>query len=251
MSKLTFEALRSSRLGSGVTLHGQIAEFLGRSILSGELSPGEVLPNEAALGASLRVSRTAIREAVKVLTSKGLVEVRRKTGTRVRGQDGWNRLDPDVLAWQFGDAASDPISESILDLLELREVIEPAAAQLAAERADGDDMSRIDAAFAGMEEAIGDAEAAVEADLAFHLAILRASHNVYMLPFGALIQAALRASFRTTNQDRTAYRESLFVHADVLEAIRVRNGELAAEAMRGLLSETRRKLQRALNQRYA
>jgi GntR family galactonate operon transcriptional repressor len=153
-----------------------------------------------------------------------------------------------VLGWQFSDAASDPISESSLELLELREVIEPTGARLAAARADGEDISRIDAAFVRMEEAIGDTGAAVEADLAFHLAILRASHNNYMLPFGALIQAALRASFRTTNQDSMEYRESLSRHADVVEAIRVRNGELAAEAMRSVLSDTRRALQRALNQ---
>jgi DNA-binding FadR family transcriptional regulator len=117
------------------------------------------------------VSRTAIREAIKVLTSKGLVEVRRKTGTR----------------------------------LELREIIEPIGAGMAADRATTEEVAEIERTMIEMERSVGKTTASVEADLLFHLAILEATHNSFIRPFGALIQAALRASFLQTNRDAAAY----------------------------------------------
>src|SRR5438445_11294048 len=109
-------------------LHGQIVHAIGRQILSGEIQPGEVLP----LRSGPPASRTVVREAIKVLAAKGLVESRPKTGTRVRRRDDWNLLDPDVLAWlQNGD-----VSEELLrKLTEVRRIVEPAAAELAAARA--------------------------------------------------------------------------------------------------------------------
>ena len=87
-------------------LHDQVVDHLGQAIVHAELAPGATLPNEADLGTQLGVSRTVIREAVKVLAAKGLIEVRPKTGTRVLSRDQWNLLDPDVLAWQHQDGAA-------------------------------------------------------------------------------------------------------------------------------------------------
>lgn len=235
--------IRVSAIGNKTNLHGRIAEHLGVSILRGKIRPGVVLPTEAGLGVSLHVSRTAIREAIKVLTSKGLVEVRRKTGTRVRPKKDWNALDPDVLAWQFSGGS---LPTAIMDLLELREVIEPASARMAAERATTDDVAEIEKAFSEMERAVGKTAASVEADLRFHLAILESTHNSFMRPFGALIQAALRASFRQTNKDHSAYRQSLSKHRRVLTAIKSKTPNAAADAMREVLHGTRQDIQHVL-----
>ena len=240
MSTLVINKLRGNAIGNRTSLHGRIAERLGVSILSGKIHPGEVLPNEAALGASFNVSRTAIREAIKVLTSKGLVEVRRKTGTRIRPKQEWHALDPDVVAWQFSGNGLPP---AITDLLELREIIEPICTRLAAERATPEDVSKIEMAFSQMESAIGKTSASVEADLTFHLAILEATHNAFMRPFGALIQAALRASVRQTNADPTAYQRSLAKHRAVLDAIISKTPAAAETSMLSVLHGARYDIQ--------
>jgi DNA-binding FadR family transcriptional regulator len=240
VSSLVINKLRGSAIGNKTSLHGRIAERLGVSILSGKILPGEVLPNEAALGASFNVSRTAVREAIKVLTSKGLVEVRRKTGTRIRPRHDWHALDPDVVAWQF---SGDGLPPAITDLLELREIVEPICARLAAERATPEEAARIEIAFNQMERAIGKTSASVEADLSFHLAILEATHNAFMRPFGALIQAALRASFRQTNADPTAYQRSLSKHRAVLAAIKSNTPAAAETAMLSVLHGARHDIQ--------
>src|SRR5438034_2683712 len=127
------------------SLHGRIVHAIGRRILSGDLRPGDLLPAEPDLGAS----RTVVREAVKVLAAKGLVESRPKTGTRVRPRDAWNLLDPDVLTWQQDGAAA---SEELLrKLTEVRRIIEPAAAELAAARADAADIAALERALEAME----------------------------------------------------------------------------------------------------
>jgi DNA-binding FadR family transcriptional regulator len=221
----------------------QIASDLGIKIVSGQMVEGEILPTEAALGTLLGVSRTAIREAIKVLASKGLVEVRRKTGTRVRSSREWNALDPDVITWQFeGDAPP----AGLKDLLELRRIIEPVCASLAAERSTPAELEEIEKAFDEMQSSVGKTAAAVEADLRFHLAILEATHNVFMRPFGALIQAALRASFRRTNADVSAYRESLLKHRAVLAAIRDHLPETAESAMLSMLQGTQRDIRHVI-----
>src|SRR5438094_2683806 len=147
------------------SLHGRIVHAIGRGILSGELRPCDLLPAEPDLGAS----RTVVREAVKVLAAKGLVESRPKTGTRVRARDAWNLLDPDVLAWQQDGA----VNEALLrKLTEVRRIIEPAAAELAAARADPREVVALEEALQEMERTAqahgGDYEAFVQADMRFH-----------------------------------------------------------------------------------
>jgi DNA-binding FadR family transcriptional regulator len=230
------------------TLHAQVAREVGLQILEGKLAPGAVLPNEADFGMQLGVSRTALREAVKVLAAKGLVEVRRKTGTRVRPQHDWNALDPDVLNWLFSGKG---FSVGIPDLLELRMIIEPAGARLAAERATEENLAEIEVALKGMETAVEDSASSVESDLQFHLAILEATHNTFMRPFGALIQEALRASFKLTNRDREAFEKSLRRHRDVFEAIRDRDAAAAEAAMRVVLNFTSEDIGRSMPKKLA
>ncbi|HYG90962.1 MAG TPA: FadR/GntR family transcriptional regulator [Azospirillum sp.] len=216
------------------SLHGRVAHDLGARIAGGDYAPGSVLPSEAVLGASFGVSRTVLREAVKVLAAKGLVEARPKVGTRVRPRSDWNMLDPDVLAWQcaVGDLAG--LAE---DLLEIRRVVEPQAAAMAASRATDAEIRGIAEAFAAMAGA-PDAETSVEPDVRFHVAIMEATHNAFLRPLGALIRVALRASFRLSKSSPGAHERSLPDHEAVLDAIRARDDEAARNAMRVLLDRT-------------
>jgi DNA-binding FadR family transcriptional regulator len=230
-------------IGSASTLHRRVAAGLGGRIVRGEIGEGETLPNEAALGAELGVSRTVVREAVKVLAARRLLEVRPKTGTRVRPRREWNMLDPEVLEWQFsGEAAP----AALQDLLEVRRVIEPAAARLAAERARPEELRELERAWDGMVEATGRAGSSVDPDLRFHLGVLAATHNAFMRSFGWLIQAVLRSSFRLTSADRAAYLRSVEQHRKVLGAIRGGDASRAEVSMRELLESTAEDVRRAL-----
>lgn len=218
-----------------LSLHHEVAGRIGSLIAQGSIKPGAVLPNEAALGTEFGVSRTALREAIKVLASKGLVEVRRKTGTRVRPRSEWSMLDPEVLSWLFSGTG---VPAGMLDLLEVRKVVEPAAARMAAIRATQDDLVEIRNAYLGMERATDDLPSSVESDLRLHLSVLEAAHNVFMRPFGALIQAALRASFRLTNSNSTLYGKSLTLHRALVDAIESRDGDKSETAMLAILKQT-------------
>src|SRR5690348_514890 len=129
------------------SLHGRIVHAIGRRIVRGDLQPGALVP----AGGELRASRTVVREAVKVLAAKGLVEARPKTGTRVRSRDAWNLLDPDVLAWQQDGAAPASHDAQLRALTEVRAIIEPAAAELAAARAGAQDVAALEQALRQME----------------------------------------------------------------------------------------------------
>jgi DNA-binding FadR family transcriptional regulator len=223
---------RTSLIYSKRSLHGQVAHDLGGRIMCGELAPGAVLPNEADFSASLHVSRTALREAIKVLAAKGLVESRPKTGTRVRPRTDWNLLDPDVLAWQF---AAGPFTRFIEDLFELRQMIEPQAAALAARRAGATEVERIEEAYLGMEKAGNDSDLWIDPDLRFHQAIIRATGNELLWPLGAIIETALATSFRLSSADWDGPIHSLPLHRAILDAIRERNPDAAQAAMLRLL----------------
>lgn len=232
-----------SRTYSQRSLHGQVAHDIGVRIVRGTIASGEVLPNEETLSAKLHVSRTALREAIKVLAAKGLVESRPKTGTRVRPRNHWNLLDPDVLAWQFSEAPDEAI---IANLFEVREILEPNAAALAAKRADAEHLAELRQAFADMSSA-GEGEFNAP-DLRFHLAILDATKNEFLSAFGALLESALAGSFRLSSHNLAAARASLPGHKKVLEAIEAQDASGAHDAMMTLLgisaSDARRGLKR-------
>src|SRR6476659_8056400 len=154
-------------------LHGQVVHQVGVSIVRGELEPGELLP-EDGLVSEPSVSRTVVREAIKVLAGKGLVESRPKTGTRVRPRSDWNFLDPDVLSWRYAGGVS---ADDVRALFELRRAIEPMSAALAAQRATPAQIAEIHAALAEMEAVSDDGDRFAKPDLVFHQTILRMTGN--------------------------------------------------------------------------
>ena len=162
----------SRYIGRGV--HGTTVEVLGAQIVDGTLAPGDVL-DLSVIGRALDVSLTALREAIKVLMAKGLLDARQKKGTFVRPREEWNVLDSDVIRWrhQSGDAVGVQ-----RDLAEVRRAIEPAAAGLAAERRTDEDLVELEQALEEMRGARGgSAHDSAGADLRFHQALLGATHN--------------------------------------------------------------------------
>ena len=217
------------------SLHRRIVHGLGRQILSGKLRPGQPLP----IPAGVRASRTALREAIKVLTAKGLVEARPRLGTRVRPREEWQLLDPDVLTWQHDGPAR---LEFLRQLTEFREVIEPAAAAFAAMRATAKDIDAIERAYADMAAAAKHDRVQlakfVAADRRFHSAIVRASGNDLLGQMGHTVFTALVLSFRATTQRPGAARGSLPRHRAILEAIKRRKPTEARRAMLNLMGHT-------------
>lgn len=221
-------------------LHGQVVQELGRRIVRGEIAPGESLPREELLAEQMSVSRTALREAMKVLSAKGLIESRQKTGTRVRDTVHWNQLDADVLAWR---CASMPTEDFVEKLVEMREVIEPAAAAAAARRRDDAQLARIEAAYAAMAAAT-DMDAWSVADLAFHEAVLRATNNEMMASLFSVIETALGGYFQLSASIAGNFNYSLPRHKAVLDAIRRHQPEVAREAMQKTIADSRSNIRR-------
>lgn len=216
-------------------LFGQVAQKLAVAVITGRVRAGEVLPNEDALRSEISVSRTAYREAVKILTAKGLVEARPKSGTRAAPRERWNLLDPDVLSWHF---EADPNEKFIRDLFELRRFVEPSAARLAAQRRTSADIARIEAAYRGMAGGAPYAEATIRADLAFHEAIFAACQNAALQCLSSAVIATLQWSLLLKTGDEAAYIESLPDHEHVLLAIIDRDGDLASARMAGLVIDS-------------
>jgi GntR family galactonate operon transcriptional repressor len=220
-------------------LHGQIVHRIGLEIMRGELKPGDLIPADE-LSAELGLSRTVIREAVKVLAAKGLVEARPKTGTRVRPRSAWNLLDPDVLAWR-SDATPD--GEFFRNIVELRRVIEPEAARLAAERATATEIAAIEAAFREMEGAVDDLDVYMESDLRFHELILEACHNELLAHMAGTMRAAFRALFvATLARSRATSLRATALHGGILAAVAARDSASAEVRMRELIEDTARRL---------
>jgi DNA-binding FadR family transcriptional regulator len=210
------------------SLHGQVVDDVGRRIMRGDLRPGDTLPNEQDMVRDLGVSRTVLREAMKVLGAKGLVETKTRTGSRVRPRTEWNLLDPDVLAWRH-DQAPDPIL--LRNLIEVRRMIEPAAAALAATRAHDPDVRAIEEAYQAMQRALGDADRYITADLDFHDRLLAASGNELLNQLSHAIAAALRLSRKVTTLVPGSAAHSLPNHLAVLDAIKRNDPEEARSAM--------------------
>jgi DNA-binding FadR family transcriptional regulator len=183
---------RSARRPRGHVV--SVVNTLGSRITSGFYAVGETLPVEKDLAEELDVGRNALREAVKVLSGKGLLQTAPRAGTRVCPRDQWNLLDPDVLNWHADpERASAPF---LLDLLEVRRIIEPKAAELAAVRASKTDIAEILSAYERMERQPPYSEEKLHADIEFHSAILKASQNPVLNHFKHAISTYLRAHFR-------------------------------------------------------
>ena len=220
-------------------LHGRVAHLLATAILRGDYAPESILPREAELMETFGVSRTVLREALRTLTSKGLIESRPRVGTRVRPKTAWNLLDVDVLDWY--SRVAEPMAFA-LKLQEMREMIEPYAAGLAAASYTDDTFRALASAHAAMVGA-RNVDEWVRADLLFHLNVLTACSNELLIPLGTLIERTLEAQLRLNAKRAEVFNASLAEHTAVFEAIRARDAGAARAAMAGLLGVTRGRIE--------
>jgi DNA-binding FadR family transcriptional regulator len=218
-------------------LHEHVIREIGRRIVGGELPPGKALPSEATMVESLGVSRTALREALRVLSAKGLVEARQKRGTVVRPTHAWNFLDPDVFAWRLD---SNELERVVKELHQLRHIIEPLAASLAATQAQPRDLDVLKGTYREMEACANDGQAFVDPDVRFHLAIIAASGNSLLTSLGQIIGVALRAYFAIGIENPEGQIPSLPYHKAVLDAIIARNPSVARRAMQRVVEHSER-----------
>lgn len=194
--------------------HAITAEAIGRRIVGGAIKPGTVLPNAELLAREYNVSRPSMREAIKLLAGKGLLEMAPRRGTVVRPKAAWNRLDVEVIGWEAGESQG---ANFVRDLFELRRMIEPEAAALAAERASPDGIRAIGLALQAIAAADHLSPMSVLADLAFHRAILIHSCNEFLSTFAAAIEAYLTATFQSRKSQRVP-QAALFQDYEALYA---------------------------------
>ncbi len=213
-------------------LHAQAIEVIGERIISGALAPGDSLyPDQ--IERELGVSKTVVREALRVLASKGLIDSRQKRGTFVRPRSDWNLLDSDLLRWQ---GLGVPDETFLGNLGEVRDIVEPAGARLAAARRDEADLAALQDALDRMAAAGSDVEAVVEADLAFHRALLAAAHNELLTRMEVVIEAGLRVRDHLVH-GADHWADAVPAHRAVLDAVRAREPEAAARAVHALLAQ--------------
>lgn len=222
--------------GKALRLHGTIARKLGISIVSGTYRPGDLLGGEISSSEQFAVSRTAYREAVRILAAKGLVDARPKVGTRVNPQSKWHLLDPDVLDWTF-DTEPDLV---LLDsLFELRNVVESAAAGMAAQRRSAADLQAMRQALEGMAAHTLATEAGRQADLDFHSTLLNATNNPFIISLTNGVSAAIRTTTIYKQRKQPLRRDPLPDHLRVFEAIAAKEPARAQEAMSALIQLAR------------
>lgn len=213
-------------------LQGRLIDAMGSAIVTGRYQTGEYLPADRELCAQYAASRPTIREVIRILEAKGLVQTKQKSGTCVNPSRLWSLVDPDVLGWFTVATLSD---DMLRDLVELRQVIEPAAAKFAAGRATIPDISGIQKAYAAMAAATTDLSAYARADTAFHLSIFAASHNSILCNLSHVVAGLLRLSFElsqeTLNDSDHTVEGDLEGHRRVLEAISRGDGADAEAAM--------------------
>ena len=219
---------------SGHNLTYSIVQELGASIVSGQYSSDDKFPIEADLCKQFGASRSVLREAVKMLTAKGLVGARPRQGTWIEPEDHWNLLDPDVLRWLLERKFDISLLE---EFTQVRRAIEPLAAALAAERATEQDLLLIRNSLERMLAAEQGEDDPYESDIAFHLAIITASGNRLIGQLQELISTALRFSIRLTNRFKGVEFASMKAHEAVANAIIAKNPSAAAKAMAGIIDE--------------
>ena len=241
MSELIFYDLKSAS-GMSPSLSVQVAKELGRRVVSGAFEVNSLIDDENALAARFQVSRVVVRDAVKILVSKGLLEVRRGIGTRVQSRDRWNMLDDDILAWHL---SAPPNPAFLKQLMDVRLAFEPKAARWAAERATAEDLADIAAACDLMAQANSSSEDFIIADSLFHKAIMKAAHNSFLASMEGVIYSALLVSIKVTNKDPRDNGASVQFHRDVYLAIANKNGDKAEKLTEKLLNDASLRLSKS------
>ncbi|PZS18940.1 MAG: GntR family transcriptional regulator [Pseudonocardiales bacterium] len=216
----------------GRGLHGQIVEQIGVRIVSGAYEPGATLFAEH-LEEKFDVSKTVVREALKVLAAKGLVESRQKRGTVVRPRRSWSLLDADVLRWQ---GSEQPDFAFLENLAEVRAIVEPAAARLAAARRSDDDLEAMRQALDAMAAALDEPDAMVSADIRFHRALLDSAHNELLSRMEVVLSAGLQVRDRFVHHSRHG-SDPVPAHQALLDAVRDGDADLAGQTVDALLAQ--------------
>ncbi|MEH6403389.1 MAG: FCD domain-containing protein [Sneathiella sp.] len=219
-----------------IGIHGRVVHELGREIVRGIIRQHEKLPNEAALISRFKSSRTALREAFRVLAAKGLLEARQRTGTIVRGKKYWNLIDPDILAWQSLESLG---PDGVRSLMECRLITEPAVAKLVARSASeeqANDLGKICIAM-GRAEQSGSREAVFNTKLHFHMALFEICHNDLLKRQRDVIQKILTYEFHQQNIHGNHPYGTAKNYAFIVEKIRVRNSVAAEQSFRTLIEK--------------
>lgn len=224
-------ALNAQQLAAQKNLSWLLAEKLAQQILKGEYVPGEILPGEMELGEQFGVSRTAVREAIKTLTAKGMVLPRPRIGTRVMPKENWNFLDKELLVWWMSE---DNFQEVIQHFLIMRSSLEPQACQLAATLGSAEQKGQLNAL---MEEMVYlkkhfNRERWIEVDMAWHEHIYTMSANPFLISFAALFHSVYHTYFNAITQDQVV---KLDLHQAIVDAIQESDGESAFLACQALL----------------
>jgi DNA-binding FadR family transcriptional regulator len=218
---------REGGLFANRRLHDQVVNELGGRIVREEFGGKGLLPTEPELVAEFGVSRNALREAVKVLVGKGLLEVRPKTGTKIRPRADWNLLDRAVLDWH---ASSKDKARHSFDLVEFRLIVEPRASFLAAKRASKSEQAAILEACARLEDCVSHPGDIPQTDVAFHNLIHLASQNPLLIYLGNLLGSLMSVQVRLTSADIEEFKKGLPYHRKLAEAIAAGDAK-RAEAM--------------------
>ena len=231
--------MNSRYKGRGV--HGQTVELLGTRIVNGTFAPGEVL-DLTAVGNELGLSLTSLREAIKVLMAKGLLDARQKKGTFVRPRSEWNSLDGEVLRWRQSNSDSGALFR---DLAEVRSAIEPRAAALAAQRRTDEDLDALHDALKQMKRARGGTpEDAARADLKLHQLLLRATGNELFAQMAVFVEPALLARDQLVHDHFSS--DPVPAHQRVVEAIAAQQPEQAAMAAEALVAQSIEDVERVM-----
>ena len=216
----------------GLRLHGTIARNLGIAIMAGKYKPGDLLTGEIASSERLEVSRTAYREAIRILAAKGLVESKPKVGTKVSAREKWQILDPDVLSWAFDNQ---PDLDFLHSLFELRNIVESAAAALAAARRSEAQLKMMRRAIDGMARFTLATEAGRQADKDFHATLLQATGNPFIMSLTTGVNAAVETTTMFKQRDRPLPRDPVPDHVCVFEAIADKDPVRAEKKMSELI----------------
>lgn len=211
-----------------------LARQIGTAIVRGDYAPGVTLPGELELADSTGVARSVVREALRTLSAKGLIESRRKAGTRVRARAEWNLLDPELLRWVFEGA---PPLDFVRDLFELRLIVEPGAAEVAARQRTPSQLSRMGHALETMVERGLKTEDGQAADQQFHAVLLEATHNQLIVSLSATIAAAVRWTTYFKYQRQRHPRDPMPQHRVLFEAIAEGRGGAARDAAAALIRQ--------------
>jgi DNA-binding FadR family transcriptional regulator len=218
-----------------VGLHRDVLDRLGASIVSGEAAPGSVLRIEQ-LEDRYAVSRSVVREAIRVLESMGLVESRRRVGVTVRPRASWNVFDPRIIRWRLDGADREG---QLLSLSQLRQGVEPVAAGLAAAHATPEQCGELTGAVMQMsvQAKAGDLEAYLEADVAFHRTLLQASGNEMLAALTTVVAEVLAGRTHHDLMPAQPNPVAIRLHGDVASAVQAGDADAAATAMRAIIDE--------------